>query len=353
MAQALRQRLTKFSRVAGPSLAVLTLVWLFRGVDAHRVSALVGSIGGAGLLILLPQLLSLLIEAFGWQLAFASMQQRLPLFGLFRARLASEALAQTLPAGAVVCESIKPLLLARTCGATLSTSLAGMVARKWLLVASQCLYVGGFTLLAWPALCQISREITGGLGIAWALCGAALLLLSLALVGHAILSRGRVAARVCAALSRLPWAWLRARLAPVESRGRHVDGQLERFFARVPRSPQPILVLLGGWLLETVETVLILTLLGVHLPWSSVGLVEVAASFLRNVAFMVPAGLGVQDLSYLTLLRALHVPDALELTAAFLLLKRCKECFWAACGYAILVFELRALSAPKPLEQAC
>ena len=79
----------------------------------------------------------------------------------------------------------------------------------------------------------------------------------------------------------------------------------------------------------------------------------IVASFLRNVAFMVPAGLGVQDLSYLTFLRALDVNDALELTAAFLLLKRCKECFWATCGYVILAIDLRALSVPKPLEQAC
>lgn len=96
-----------------------------------------------------------------------------------------------------------------------------------------------------------------------------------------------------------------------------------------------------------------LYLLGVHLPWTTVGALEVSASFLRNVAFVVPAGLGVQDLSYLAFLRALNVADAVNVAAAFLLLKRSKECFWAVCGYAILAVDLRPLPAPKPIEQAC
>ncbi len=332
---------------------MLTLVWTFRGVDPQRVLALVSGIGGAGGLILLPQLLSLLVESLGWQLAFASMKRRLPLFGLFRARLATEALAQTLPAGVVFCESMKPLLLGRTCRASLSTSLAGMAARKWLLVTSQSIYVGGFALLAWPVLKRISRETIGAAGLEYGLLGAAGLLLMLSVVSHAVLAHGRVATRLFTALSRAPSAWLRARMAPLESRCAHTDGNLQSFFAQVPRSPHALLAFLAGWLLEAAETMLILYLLGVRLPWSTLGAVEVSSSFLRNVAFMVPAGLGVQDLSYLTFLRALQVSDALELTAAFLLLKRCKECFWAACGYVILAFDLRALQAPKAVEQAC
>lgn len=344
---------TNVIRVVGPSLAVLTLVWTFRGVDPRHVFSLVASIGGAGVLILLPQCLSLLVESFGWQLAFAAMNERLPLLGLFRARLATEALAQTLPAGVVFCESMKPVLLARTCGAALPTSLAGMAARKWLLVSSQSLYVGGFALLAWPVLTGISRQIIGAAGLSYALLGAGLLLLALALVSYGMLAHGRMASRLFAALSRIPSEWLRARLAPLESRCAHTDGHVQNFFSNVRRSPWPLLAFLCGWLLEATETLLILYLLGVRLPWMTVGALEVSSSFLRNVAFMLPAGLGIQDLSYLSFLRALHVGDALETTAAFLLLKRCKECFWAVCGYVILGFDLRALHAPKPLEQTC
>jgi len=338
-------------RVVGLALAVGTLLWTFRDSEPERVASLLRRVGGAGLLILLPQCLSLLVESWGWRLAFEQMGHRLPLLGLFRARLASEALAQTLPMGVVFCESMKPVLLARTCGADLSTSLAGMAVRKWLLVSSQSLYVGAFALLSFPVLARISGPMLGFDGLPHALSGAALLLLLLAIASHALLARGRVVSRVHALLTRVPSKWLRVRLSPLEARFARTDGQLEAFFATAWRSPLPLLGFLAGWLLEAADTFLILYLLGVHLPWTTVGALEVSASFLRNVAFIVPAGLGVQDLSYLAFLRALNVADALNVAAAFLLLKRSKECFWALAGYAILALELRPQS--KPVAQPC
>lgn len=344
---------TNVIRVVGLSLAVATLAWTFRDTEPRRVAALLARVGGAGVLIVLPQFLSLLVESFGWRLAFEGMGRRFPLLGLFRARLATEALAQTLPLGVVFCESMKPVLLARTCGAELSTSLAGMAARKWLLVGSQSLYVGGFALLSWPMLNGISRAVWGGGGLAHALLGAGALLLLLAGSSYLLLAHGRVASRLHRVLSRLPSSWLRARVAPLEARFLHTDAELKSFFASAFRSPLPLLSFLLGWVLEAVDTFLILSLLGVHLPWSTVGALEVSASFLRNVVFMVPAGLGVQDVSYLAFLRALNVPDALNVAAAFLLLKRCKEAFCASCGYAVLALDLRGLPARKVVEQAC
>ncbi len=335
------------------SLAVATLLWSFRDAELGRVVTLLARVGGAGVLILLPQLLSLFMESVGWRLAFEGMGERLPLLGLFRARLATEALAQTLPMGVVFCESLKPVLLARGCGADLSTSLAGMAARKWLLVASQSLYVGGFALVSWSVLGGISAGVLGTKGLPYLLLGAAGLLFTLAAGSYVLLGQGRVAARVHALLTRLPSAWLRARLLPLEARFKQTDGRLRTFFATAWRSPLPLLAFLTGWLLESADTFLILYLLGVRLPWTTVGALEVSASFLRNVAFVVPAGLGVQDLSYLAFLRALHVADAINVAAAFLLLKRSKECFWAVCGYAILAVDLRPLPVPKAIEQTC
>lgn len=334
-------------RVVGIALSVLTLVGTFRDADPQRVTALLAGVGGAGALILLPQLASLFIEAVGWQLAFEQMKSRLSLWGLFRARIATEALAQTLPLGVVFSESMKPLLLARSCGADLGTSLAGIGARKWLLVSSQSLYVAFFAIAGWSALAGVA------LTLPHALLSAAGVLLLLALAGHLLLARGRVAARAHGLLSRLPWRWLRERLEPLGARFAQTDRQLQAFFAGALREPRPLLAFLAGWAFEAAETWLILRLLGVELPWTTIGAVEVAASLLRNVAFMVPAGLGVQDLGYLSLLRGLGVHDALSVTAAFLLLKRSKECVWALAGYVILALELRPAPLPQRAEPAC
>lgn len=346
------QNRTNVIRVVGISLAFATLVWTFRGTEPARIGALLGRVGGMGVLILLPQLLSLLVESIGWRMAFAAIGARLPVTGLFRARLATEALAQTLPLGVVFCESMKPVLLARTCGADLPTSLSGMAARKWLLVGSQSVYVASFALLAFSVLSAISRPLLGAPGLPYLLLGGAGLLFALAATSYGVLAHGRLASRVHDWLSRIPSAWLRSKLAPERERFSHTDLQLKRFFDRAFRSPLPLLAFLAGWLLESVDTLLILYVLGVHLPWTTVGALEVSASFLRNVAFVVPAGLGVQDVSYLAFLRALGVPDALNVAAAFLLLKRGKECVWAAVGYAILALDLR-LPARHPRSLAC
>lgn len=346
MAQERKTSRTNVIRVVGLSLAFVTLAWTFRGTEPERVATLLKRVGGAGVFILVPQLLSLLVESFGWRLAFEGMGRRLPLFGLFRARLATEALAQTMPMGVVFCESMKPVLLARTCGAELPTSLAGMAARKWLLMGSQSLYVLGFAALSWSVLGGISNAVLGGSGLPQALMLAGGLLLVMATASYALLAHGRVATRLHGLLSRVPWTWLRTRLQPMEARFSRTDVELRAFFASAFRSPLPLLSFLAGWLLEAVDTFLILTLLGVSLPWTTVGALEVSASFLRNVVFLVPAGLGIQDMSYLAFLRALHVPDALNVAAAFLLLKRSKEIFWAICGYVVLALELRGPSAP-------
>lgn len=332
---------TNVATIFGISLAIATLAWTFREMEPRRVATLLSRVGYGGVVILVPQLLSLLAESLGWQLAFESMGRRLPLLGLLRSRLATEALSQTLPMGVVLGESMKPVLLARTCGAELATSLAGMAARKWLLVGSQSLYVGGFALLAWPMLSRVSASVLGAGGLPHALLAAGALLLAVAAGSYVLLAHGRVASRSHALLARVPSARLRERLRGLEAPLTRTDGELRAFFTTALRSPLPLLAFLTSWLLEALDTYLILMLLGVHLPWSTLGALEVAASLLRNVAFFVPAGLGIQDVSYFAFLSALDVSDALNVTAAFLLLKRAKEMFWAAMGYLVLGFELR------------
>lgn len=55
-------------RVVGLALAVGTLLWTFRDSEPERIVLLLKRVGGAGVLILLPQCLSLLVESWGWRL---------------------------------------------------------------------------------------------------------------------------------------------------------------------------------------------------------------------------------------------------------------------------------------------
>ena len=85
-----------------------------------------------------------------------------------------------------------------------------------------------------------------------------------------------------------------------------------------------------------------------ELDFFSIASIEVLLSFLKNVVFVLPAGLGIQDVGYVSCLSALGVSDALTLGAAFSALKRGKELFWAAIGYALLASESRPALTTVP-----
>jgi len=102
------------------------------------------------------------------------------------------------------------------------------------------------------------------------------------------------------------------------------------------------------FLAESAETFVLLRLLGAEMGFAQVMAVEPLVSLLRALAFFVPAGLGVQDLGYVALLRLVGVPRAAAVGAGFVLLKRMKELVWTTVGWSVL---LRA-EAREPAREA-
>jgi uncharacterized membrane protein YbhN (UPF0104 family) len=335
-------------RLSGVLLAVFLLGWTFRDLDVGRVSAVIARAGGGVLLwVLVPMGCALAVESYGWTWAFRRSGYPVPFMGVWRARVASEALALTLPAGMLFCESTKPFLLARHCGLGTEASLAGMAVRKYLLLASQAVYITGFALLGAPFVESASEGIIGAPGLSYLLLAVGVVVLAAAIGSGVSLRDGRIAERVRAALARLPLPSLRRQLEQSRGRFDRTDGELRRFFdGPLLRVSAPALPFLLSWVLEAVETYLILRLLGVDLPFEAVAALEVALSFARHVTFILPAGLGVQDLGYVAFLRALGAHDPLTMGAAFVLLKRAKEAAWALVGFSLLASDLRATGTP-------
>jgi len=70
-------------------------------------------------------------------------------------------------------------------------------------------------------------------------------------------------------------------------------------------------------------------------------------TLLRSIAFMVPAGLGVQDAGYVAFLAAFGVPEAATVGVAFVLIKRAKELFWIAMGFVLFLFSKQSPAGGK------
>lgn len=337
-------------RVASAACALSLLAWTFHGVDFQRVSESISSIGVLGLaLIAAPALLALTLECVGWSRVFQSLGQRVAIRPLVRVRLMTEAVAQTLPLGVIWAESLKPMLLGRHSGVPASRAVAGLVARKYLLVSSQALYVAMLSAFGFTTLCRLSLSLTGHRELAWGAFAVSGVLCLIALGLCGTFARGSAAERVLRALRRIPNSrWQRALLrreASFTSTDRLTEHYFALSFARTTVAPG--VFFLCGWLCEALESFLILKLLGVELDFFALASIEVLLSFLKNVLFVLPAGIGVQDIGYVSCLSALGVPDALTIGAAFSTLKRGKELFWAAVGYALLASDLRPALAAR------
>ncbi len=336
-------------RVASGLCALSLLLWTFQRVDFARVSESVSGVGIVGLvLIASPALLSLCLECVGWSRVFQSLGQRVAWRSIVRVRLMTEAVAQTLPLGVVWAESLKPTLLWRHSRVPAERAVAGLVARKYLLVGSQAVYVALCSACGFATLRQLSLHLTGHAAFAWGAFGVSTLLCCLALGIGGAFARGRVADRSYALLRRVPNARLRNALGRRRESFSNTDGLTEHYFSLgfLRSSLLPGVFFLAGWLCESLESYLILRLLGVELAFFQIASIEVMLSFLKNVLFVLPSGIGVQDVGYVSCLSALGVQDALTVGAAFSTLKRGKELFWAAVGYLLLASEARpALAA--------
>jgi uncharacterized membrane protein YbhN (UPF0104 family) len=337
-------------RVASGTCALSLLVWTFHAVDFRRVASSITNIGVLGLaLIAAPALTALALECIGWSRVFSSLGQRVAIRPLLRVRLMTEAVAQTLPLGVIWAESLKPMLLARHAAIPTSRAVAGLVARKYLLVSSQAMYVALLSAFGFATLCRLSLSLTGHAAFAWGAFAASGVLCLLALGLCGTFACGRAAERVLALLRRVPNARLQRGLLRRAASFASTDSLTERYFALgfARTTLAPGIFFLCGWLCEALESFLILKLLGVELDFFAVASIEVLLSFLKNVLFVLPAGIGVQDVGYVSCLGALGVPDALTIGAAFTALKRGKELFWAAVGYALLASDLRSAVARR------
>jgi uncharacterized membrane protein YbhN (UPF0104 family) len=172
-----------------------------------------------------------------------------------------------------------------------------------------------------------------------ALCAtAAALLLAAAGLGSLLLLRGAPFVRVRDGLRQLPWegarAWVGARLASLGV------AQLEasRSFVEPWRARAAVALCYAlVFLVEALETWLLLRLVGAEVGFAQVLAVEPLVSLLRALAFFAPAGLGVQDLGYVALFQAVGVPQLAVVGAGFVLLKRTRELVWTAAGWSVLV----------------
>jgi uncharacterized membrane protein YbhN (UPF0104 family) len=333
----MKRALRHLLRLLPALLALGLLAWVLRSADLGQAIENVKSQGLRLPLLLLPNLVAILLETSGWWLSFSRLGGRPRFRSLLAVRVAVDALMLGLPSGAVVSETVQPILLKRRCGVPFEKAIVASVARKFLVVVSHGLFLGMATLLAWTLLDEDSTAAIGRRGLPWLLLGASLALVTLALATVAATARGKVADHVHRGLDRLGGRWLGSWLERNAPRFQRTDEGLAAFFERDRAAlVGPVLLYELGWLARSVETWLFLRLVGADVPLVAAMVIETALILVRAMAVPVPAGLGVQDAGYVLCLRALVVPEAATVGASFIVLKRGKDLFWILLGFLLL-----------------
>ena len=331
------KRLLHYAAQLLPALVALGLLaWVLRSADMGRALELARARGLALPLLLVPNLLAVLTEAWGWWLAFDRLGPRPRFRGLVSVRVIGDALMLFLPSGAVLSETAQPWLLKRQCAVPTEHGIVATVARKFFVVLSHGLFLGLATFMAWPLLERGSRTAIGRVGLPALLLFTSLALVVVALALVTATTFGQVADRLRRLLDRLVGRWMGSWLDRNALRFQRTDDALARYF-RNPWGLAPSVVLYTlGWLIRSLETLLVLHFVGYDAPLSAAMVIETALILVRALAVPVPAGIGVQDLGYVLSLKALGVPDATTVGAAFVVLKRSKDVFWVVAGLLLL-----------------
>jgi hypothetical protein len=324
-------------------LAVFGL--LLRATNLRQVAGVVQRGGPLILLAALPFLGAVIFDTWGWRRLMRVLDQRPPFLEVLRVRISLEALILTLPGGGVIAESAAPALLGTRCGMPIRDAVVSVAARRWITLRANAIYLVAGARVGYSLLAAQSLRVLGRPGLGVIALFLPLLPLGASLALEATFSRGSFAHALHRKLSQLPGragAWFASRGQAFAA----VDEDFQRFGHGGSAVTPATLAYLGAWFMESVETWLILRLLGVDLSFGAVLGFEPALSLLRSAAFFLPAGLGAQDLGYVALLGG--GPQAF----AFVALKRLKELFWAAIGWALLVTGKSAVPV-TPRAEAC
>lgn len=337
MANKQRSIVDTLSKITAVIVGALLIVHLFKDVEFEKVFSLIGKIGVPIALVLLPYLCIGIFDSLAWKITIESVTQKVSYLRLLYIRLCTEAMLMSLPGGAAIAEAAKPYLLKRNVGMSTTEAIAIVAVKKGLLGVAHGFYLAVSASLGFSALKLVSEQMIGFRGLEWLAWLAAAFIFVIFGGATLLFLYGGISQRLHQLLMAIPVARLRDWLLEKKKHFIETDAHFEQFH-NIKRRKLSLAVFMFfiGWMFETIDSLLILTLLEVDLPFGALMCMETTMSLIRALLFILPAGLGVQDYGYVLFLKSFGVPDAESVGVAFVLMKRSKELIWIVTGYIFM-----------------
>ncbi|CAG9246263.1 lysylphosphatidylglycerol synthase domain-containing protein [Paraburkholderia unamae] len=330
----------KWLQWLGLPLGIAILIGLVVHNGAHDVLRVIGTAGPALLWLVPFHALPLLLDAQAWRLL---LDKRAPLTFLWWTATVREAVNRLLPAVGVGGELVG-IRLARWKVRNASEVTASVIVEVFVTIAVQY----AFSALGVVLIVAATGD-GGSLRTIVTIALALLLSAPLPVLAVFLVRRGGV----FHAIER--WA---ARLLGTENPlmqgldGKQLDADLDALMSRTGLMFRAFFWQLGGYMLGAFETWWALALLGHPVTVGDALAIEAITQAVRHAAFMVPAGLGVQEVAVVLLAQLFGVSQ--EVAFSLALVKRMREVVFGVLALiswqvAEIVRTRRAVRGEAPL----
>ena len=307
----------KWLRWAGLPVGIGILIVLLLRDGVSDVASVIGQAGFALLWLVPFHALPLLLDARAWQLL---LDERAPLPFLWWIATVREAVSRLLPSVGVGGELVG-IRLARWRVHDASGVSASVIVEVLVTIAVQYAFSALGLVLIVAATAQTGVLKTVGLAL--------LLSLPFPLIAFALIRRGGI----FHAIER--WAaHLLGDTHPLlqDIDGRRLDADIDALMRRTGLVFRAFLWQLSGYVIGAAETYWALELLGHPVSVAGALAIEALTQAVRHAAFIVPAGLGVQEAAVVLLAQLFGVDREVALSLA--LVKRMREVLFGALALA-------------------
>lgn len=311
-------------------LGLILLGVLLVTIDIRPVLHQVQSLSWKLLLLLLPCVLTQILDTFGWRYAFRGCL--LPFFTLLPVRLAGKAFNTTSLTGTLGGEPVKVYLLYPR--VSVEEGAASVVIDKTtaLLAQISVLLLGiVFSLLVVPAGSPLLRGMV------------VLALLGLSAIGGFVAAQRRgFFSRSLKTLNRLGFSWQRG----VEA-AQGLDETIAAFYtAHRSRLALSYLFHLLGSLVGILEVYLILRLLGLPVSLTTAIVIEAFSAAIKAAGFLIPGAIGVEEGGNVAVFLAVGLTA--EMALSFSVVRRLRELIVVVAGLVALAVARRDPVTPHP-----
>ncbi len=303
-------------------------------ISLNYLKTIVNSLGPLTLLIIIPYFFIIFIDTVGWLLCFGKNKSQLTIGRLFSIRLATETLQTSLPGGAFYAEIVRPYLLENLFGLEYVESVSANLITKVNIFTAQVIF-------SFIGISIFLITLDGDSASPTFLSNPQFYIVPILLITLIIymIYRRNLLLKSLEVLKKIKLKRFQFLLNRIYNPIKEIDYTVSIFASKYKaRLLLTIIVFLHTWLFMSVETLIILKILGIEATIFQAIFIESLISFVRMAFFFIPGAIGPQDVSIVALFSSIGIAEPVTSSIAFILLKRIKEAIWILAGYVFLIW---------------